>query len=188
MQRQMAQDAPVDYYELLQISVTAEPETVHRVYRMLAQRYHPDNAETGNDLRFRQIAEAYQVLSDPQERARYDAVHERQRQERWRLANMSTTADQDFGAEQQLRITILEVLYAKRRLEPQEPGVFQIELEKLTGCPREHLEFTLWYLVQKKFVQRSDNSLLAISAEGIDYVEQCQPRTPATRRLAAANR
>ena len=178
---------PVDHYETLQISVNAEPETVHRVYRLLAQRYHPDNAETGNDARFRQIAEAYRVLSDQDERARYDAVYERQRQARWRLANLSASADTDFDAEQQLRVTVLEVLYTKRRVEPNEPGIFHIELEKLTGCPREHLEFTIWYLVQKKFALRTDNSLLAITADGIDYLEARQQAAPVTRRLAAVN-
>ena len=37
-----------DHYEVLQISPNAEPDTVHRVYRLLAQRLHPDNAQTGN--------------------------------------------------------------------------------------------------------------------------------------------
>ena len=59
----MADEAPVDYYEALQISVTAEPETVHRVYRLLAQRYHPDNGETGSDSKFRQIADAYREFA-----------------------------------------------------------------------------------------------------------------------------
>ena len=40
-------DVP-EYYELLQISPNAEAETVHRVYRLLAARYHPDNPHTGN--------------------------------------------------------------------------------------------------------------------------------------------
>ena len=56
----MASETP-DYYEILQISTNAEPETVHRVYRLLAQRYHPDNAETGNDATFRKLTEAYHV-------------------------------------------------------------------------------------------------------------------------------
>jgi curved DNA-binding protein CbpA len=183
----MADDTPIDYYEVLQINVNAEPETVHRVYRMLAQRFHPDNAETGNDVRFRQVAEAYRILSDPTERARYDAVHDRQRQERWRLASLSVSVDTDFDAEQQRRMTVLEVLYGKRRLEPREPGVFHIDLEKLTGCPREHLEFTIWYLIQKKHVLRTDNSLLAITAEGIDYLEERQQAAPHARRLRAVN-
>ena len=58
-----------DYYELLQISPNAEPETIHRVYRLLAQRFHPDNKETGDARRFRTIHEAYTVLTDPEKRA-----------------------------------------------------------------------------------------------------------------------
>ena len=53
----------VDYYEALQISSNAEPETIHRVYRMLAQRFHPDNKDTGNATQFRLVSEAYEVLS-----------------------------------------------------------------------------------------------------------------------------
>ncbi len=184
----MQQDPPIDYYETLQISPSAEPETVHRVYRLLAQRYHPDNAESGNAARFREISDAYRVLSDPEERARYDAVYERQREARWRMVKLSATADSDFDAEKQLRLSVLEVLYTKRRVEPEQPGVFHIELEKLTGCPREHLEFITWYLVQKKLVQRTDNSLLAITVDGIDYLEeQRHDAAPLSRRLAAVN-
>jgi curved DNA-binding protein CbpA len=183
----VAEDIAVDYYEVLQISVTAEPETVHRVYRILAQRYHPDNAETGNDQRFRQIADAYRVLSDPVERASYDAQHERQQQERWRLIAVGADDDGDVEVEQQLRMTVLEVLFTKRRVEPQQPGVFHGELEKLTGRPHEHLQFTIWYLVQKKLVQRTDNSLLAITVEGVDYLEERNQSTSLSRRLAAVN-
>jgi curved DNA-binding protein CbpA len=180
-------EAPLlDYYDVLQVSVNAEPETIHRVYRLLAQRYHPDNGETGNATRFREVAEAYRVLSDPEERARYDAVHEGQRQERWRLVDLGTSSDNDFSVEQQVRMTVLEVLYTKRRLEPHDPGVFHIDLEKLTGRPREHLEFTIWYLVQKKFVGRTDNSMLAITADGIDFLEERYQTVPVARQLTAA--
>jgi DnaJ-class molecular chaperone len=65
----MAEEKAVDYYELLQVSASAEPETINRVYRLLAQRYHPDNRETGDEGRFREITEAYRVLSDPEKRA-----------------------------------------------------------------------------------------------------------------------
>jgi curved DNA-binding protein CbpA len=180
-------DIPVDHYEVLQISVNAEPETIHRVYRIFAQRYHPDNKDTGNESRFRQIADAYRVLSDPEERARYDAQHERQKQDRWRLIQAGAAADSDFDVEQGLRLTVLEVLFMKRRVEPDHPGVFHGELEKMTGRPGEHLQFTLWYLVQKKLVQRTDSSLLAITAEGIDYLEERAHAAPLSRRLAAVS-
>ncbi|HEX5602262.1 MAG TPA: DnaJ domain-containing protein, partial [Pyrinomonadaceae bacterium] len=76
-----------DYYELLQVSDVAEPETINRVYRMLAQRYHPDNRETGNEARFRAITEAYQALSSPEKRAQYDATNQSRKKDRWRLVS-----------------------------------------------------------------------------------------------------
>ena len=183
----MEQDAPVDHYETLQISSNAEPETIHRVYRMLAQRLHPDNQETGNATRFREVSEAYQVLSDPNRRTQYDVVHQRQRQDRWRLVATGAETENNFAAEQLLRMTLLEVLYTRRRLEPREPGIFITEVEKLIGRPREHLEFTVWFLIQKKYVQRSDNSLLLITAEGAEYLEQNYQDNLPNRRLRARN-
>jgi curved DNA-binding protein CbpA len=183
----MEQDAPVDHYETLQISSNAEPETIHRVYRMLAQRFHPDNKDTGNSARFREVSEAFRILSDAASRTQYDVVHQRQRQDRWRLVSKGAEAENDFAAEQLVRVTVLEVLYTKRRLEPEQPGIFIIDLEKMIGRPREHLEFTVWYLVQKKFVQRADNSLLVITADGADHLEQNYQAEFANRRLRARN-
>jgi curved DNA-binding protein CbpA len=160
-----------DYYEVLQVSDSAELETIHRVYRLLAQRFHPDNSETGNPARFRLISEAYTVLSNPQERARYDIIHQQQRHDRWRLVSTGGDADNDFEMEQRVRLTVLEVLYTKRRMEPREPAVYTLDLESMIGRPREHLEFTIWYLGQKKFVTRDDNSRLIITADGVEYLE-----------------
>jgi curved DNA-binding protein CbpA len=160
-----------DYYEVLQVSASAELETIHRVYRLLAQRFHPDNRETGNPSRFRQISEAYTVLSNPEERARYDVRHQQQRQDRWRLVSNGGQADNDYEMEQMVRLTVLEVLYTKRRMEPREPAIFSLDLEEMIGRPREHLEFTIWFLNQKKFVTRDDNSRLIITADGVEHLE-----------------
>ena len=161
----------VDYYEILQISPNAEPETVHRVYRLLAQRCHPDNTETGNEAQFRALSDAYRVLSDPEQRARYDIVHTGMRQERWRLVASGADTENNFDSERGIRLTVLEVLYTRRRLELDSPGLSPLDLEKLTGRAREHLEFTIWFLVQKKFVTRSDGSMLQITVEGVEYLE-----------------
>lgn len=178
---------PHDYYEILQISPAAEPETLHRVYRLLAQRYHPDNAETGNEARFRLLAEAYGVLGDPEQRARYDLVHAGLRQERWKLVSAGVNAENDFEAEQFVRLTVLEVLYTRRRLEPDTPGLSLLDLEKLTGRAREHLEFTTWFLAQKKYVTRSDGAMLLITAEGVEHLEDNYRQMSHRRRLSAGS-
>lgn len=167
----MNSTAPADYYELLQISPNAEPETIHRVYRLLAQRYHPDNQQTGDDSRFRQLADAYAVLSEPERRAEYDLLYNESRKTRWRPASMPDRVSGTIEIEQLVRLTVLEVLYARRRAEPSKPGVFVLDLEEMTGHAREHLEFTTWYLLKRNMIARDDNSTLSITAEGIDHLE-----------------
>ena len=66
----------VDYYELLQISPNAEMETVQRVYKMLATRYHPDNTETGALDKFLTLNQAYETLANPQLRAADDSQYQ----------------------------------------------------------------------------------------------------------------
>jgi len=66
---------PKDYYEILGVPRNASQEEIKRAYRRLAKKYHPD-AYKGDkkeaERRFREIAEAYEVLSDPEKRAQYD--------------------------------------------------------------------------------------------------------------------
>ena len=178
-------DEAKDYYEILQISANAEPDTIHRVYRLLAQRFHPDNAETGNEGQFRSLSEAYHVLSDPERRAQYDVVHERRRRDRWKLISSGAESENDFEIEQQIRLNLLAVLYTRRRTEPDNPGISPLELESLLGRAREHLEFTIWYLNQKKWITRSDNSALVITADGADFLESHYEEQLKRKRLTA---
>ncbi|MEK4032318.1 DnaJ domain-containing protein [Methylocystis sp. IM2] len=65
---------PRDYYEVLGVSRDAEQKTIKDAFRNLALKYHPDrNKDPGSGDRFKEIAAAYAVLSDPQKRAEYDA-------------------------------------------------------------------------------------------------------------------
>lgn len=182
----MAEPFELDYYEVLQISPNAEPETVHRVYRLLAQRLHPDNQATGDADRFRMLTEAYHVLGDPERRARYDVHRPGRQQERSRLISEAVRATNEVEAEQLLRLTILELLYARRRTDPRSPGIFYGDLESLVGSPREHIEFALWYLGQKKCIDRSDGSQIAITAEGVDHLESNAVVRQRVPRLTAA--
>jgi molecular chaperone DnaJ len=66
-----------DYYEILGISRDSDKEEIKRAYRRLARKYHPDvNKEEGSEERFKEINRAYEVLSDPEVRARYDRFGE----------------------------------------------------------------------------------------------------------------
>jgi molecular chaperone DnaJ len=64
-----------DYYELLGVSRTATPEEIKRAFRRLALELHPDTGHNDPEAeaRFKQVAHAYEVLSDPDKRRRYDA-------------------------------------------------------------------------------------------------------------------
>jgi DnaJ-class molecular chaperone len=62
-----------NYYELLGVSPDASPQEIQSAYRRLARRYHPDlNAGGDAGARFNELSDAYEVLHDPAQRARYD--------------------------------------------------------------------------------------------------------------------
>ncbi|HEY9748934.1 MAG TPA: molecular chaperone DnaJ [Allocoleopsis sp.] len=66
-----------DYYEILGVSRDADKEEIKRAYRRLARKYHPDvNKEDGAEERFKEINRAYEVLSEPETRSRYDRFGE----------------------------------------------------------------------------------------------------------------
>jgi curved DNA-binding protein CbpA len=156
----------IDYYELLEISPNANFETIERIFRYFAQRYHPDNPQTGDRSRFDVIVEAHNTLRDPVRRARYDISYQIQSSARTKLVDEAngTRVWQDMDLQKKL----LSVLYVKCRQDVRDPGIDYRELERVTGCPAEHLEFHLWYLREKGWIRRTESGTVAITVEGVD--------------------
>jgi len=74
-----------DYYAALGVARGASADEIRKAYRRLAQKYHPDvSKEPGAEAKFKEVAEAYQTLKDPEKRAAYDALGSRPQGEEFR--------------------------------------------------------------------------------------------------------
>lgn len=177
--------AEENYYELLQISRHADVDTIHRVFRIMAARFHPDNIQTGDLEKFHALRCAYEVLSDPGRRAQYDR-------------NLGNSAPRplpifelkDFvigvAGEMNRRLGILSLLYQSRRTNMDQPGVSLLDLEHQMSFPREYLCFTVWYLKSKGYISVGENSNFELTAQGVDFVEANSSENNMIRRLLAA--
>ena len=117
------------------------------------------------------LLKAYQVLSDPEKRAKYDASYHADRTKRWKIFDDSKAA-QGVEAEQRKRWGVLSILYRQRMEDPEHPGMRAREFEQLLGCPREHLLFTCWYLREQGCIRLEQNALYEITLKGVDAAEQ----------------
>jgi curved DNA-binding protein CbpA len=172
----------LDYYELMQISPKAQPETIQRVYRILAGRCHPDNPHTGDVERFLRLKEAYEVLNHPERRAAFDEEYNVQQSLPVEVFNMQDFAT-GIDGESNRRMGLLCLLYHRRRVNPDEPGLSILQLENMMISAREHLLFTVWYLKDKGYIRQTEDSSLAITSAGVDHVEQGLPRNRLLYRL-----
>jgi len=175
----------VDFYETLQLSPRADRDTIERVFRHLAKRYHPDNRDSGDADTFSGIVEAYRVLTDPEERARYDIAYERVKAAQWRIFDQETTHS-EVVSDARIRNAILALTYAARRNDNANPGVGSLELERTLGCPESLMAFHLWYLREQGLIQRDHSGRFAITAAGVSLVlESGGPVKPDANRLSA---
>lgn len=189
----MNQNTPQNYYELLQLSPNAEQLVITKIYRLLAAYYHPDNKQTGDEEKFKSVLKAYEVLSDPAKRSRYNieflgkeatnTAHPdpetpppgagRGREEI--RAKFGGEAAASLGeenlSERELRKLMLMVLYDVRRNNPGNPQVSMLVLAELLGCSIENLEFSNWYLKEKGYIRISESADFSITIAGVDYVE-----------------
>ena len=172
----------VDYYEVLQLAQNAEQGTIERVYRLLAKRYHPDNSDSGSEDVFRNVQEAYEVLIDPESRAAYDVQYDRNHSLQWNIFSQSN-APGDQEEDRRIFRGVLALLYAARRKNPRDGGLGAVDLEKMLGVPREHLEFPNWYLKKKGLIEILDSGQFAITVDGIDSIHSDEMAVPDNRLL-----
>lgn len=87
-----------DYYSILGVAEDAEPTEIKKAYRKLARRYHPDvSDEADAEARFKEVAEAWEVLGDPEKRAAFDAFRRGERQGYRQASGADGGPDVDFG-------------------------------------------------------------------------------------------
>jgi len=172
----------VDYYEFLQISPNADSDTIHRVYRFLAARFHPDNPASGDPEKFFMLKTAYDVLSNPDSRLEYDNTRQRQVAYKTPLSSTVDFMDQ-YEGELNRRLAVLAVLYYRRRNNAQSPSVSLPEIEQQMGFPRDYLDFTTWYLSKKGYITRADNSDFTLTADGVDFVETQRANLPVLSKM-----
>jgi hypothetical protein len=174
----------IDYYELLQLSSNADADTIERVFRHFAKKFHPDNKASGDIERFHLVVEAHRTLSDPEMRAGYDVKHQDYWNRKWKLASDASNGT-TFGDDRESRESLLSILYVQRRRNMKKPGLGDHEMARLLSKPLELVEFHLWYLKAKGWVERLDTGQLAISALGVDEVEQGRLRLRNEHMLTA---
>ena len=163
-----------DFDEILQLTSNVG-ESFDRACKILARRYHPGNQETGDPARFVQVFRAGKILSDPKPRASHDRGCEGVPTNA--LTPLDETSEETgYEGDQRLFDRILSLLYAKRRKNLKRSGMGIVQLEEVLGLSSDDLEFHLWYLREKGCVERLENGLLAITANGVDRIMEKQNR------------
>jgi curved DNA-binding protein len=175
----------VDYYQLMQISPAAEVETIQRVYRLLANWYHPDNPHTGDASRFDRLTRGYEILSKRETRAAYDLEYQSHMTRSLKIFELKEFAP-GLDGERNRRMGILCILFNRRRSNPEAAGMSILDLENQTGFPREHLQFTLWCLKELELIRQDETTDLAITGRGVEYLETNLPSNQVLYQLMKA--
>lgn len=171
----------VDYYKVLGVKPSVSADDLSRRFHRLAKRYHPDNPQTGNRERFDLIVEAHNMLKDTGKRAKYDVMF---KQVFGSTDDYAPEGSGDtVGRDVDIQSKLLYVFYNKRRHNIRDPGVPELELERIFNCKIESLEFHLWYLKAKNWIERLENGMMSITVEGIDHINSEHQRKTTTMLL-----
>jgi len=161
----------IDYYNILEVSPDCDAKILETAYHYLAKRYHPDHSKSSDTGKFNEVTEAYKVLRDPDERAKYDLLYCQNVGESFKYpANDEVIREQSALNDAADHAKILMYLYKKRREDAQNAGVVGYYLQDMLNCSDEHFEFHKWYLKEKGFVVLTEYGTLAITIQGVDHV------------------
>jgi hypothetical protein len=163
-----------DHYAVLDIDPKADSDEIQAAYAKLAQRYHPNNAATGDPEKFEAVNIAYEVLSDAELRSGFDKV-KGVGQEQTAPKFTGLGFFDALGREALLRVALLCVLYDRRKIKPLAPSISVRHLETILDSTSDELTSVLWYLKQRALVRSDDKSSLHITVDGMDFVENKKP-------------
>ena len=167
--RRHTDDDP-DHYQVLQVSRQADTDTIRRVFHILAQRYHPDNRETGNRKGSARLSKRTPSCAIPRN-ARLTNVFLHGKDKGGFKIFDTLENSEGVRAEIRKREGILRLLYGKRLTDPHKPAMRAREFTEMLACPLEHLEFALWMLREQRLIIRSDNNHFEITWQGVQAFE-----------------
>ena len=159
------------YYELLELSANANQDTIERMFRYLATKFHPDSG--GDKEKFSSLVKAFEVLRDPTARAAYDAQLQQQKQDNKVLVEHA----QQAGPDAEIRNQLLHLFYTRRRQANGTPGVGTVTVENEMNLSPEILNFHLWFFREKGWIQREEDGGLSITAAGVERAESSKYRS-----------
>jgi curved DNA-binding protein CbpA len=175
----------IDYYDVMQISPNADTDMIQHSFRHLAKKWHPDY-QKGDPERFKLLVEAHKILTNPERRAAYDLRYQRFWENKWNLA--ADAADgRALVDDGEVRERLLSLYYVQRRSKMNDPGLGEMEVARLIRIPIHLIEFHIWYLKEKGWIQRLENGQFALTALGVDQIEKDRLQLNSDRLLAAHN-
>ena len=168
-----------DHYLVLGVEANASSEAIQKAYSTLAARYHANSKDTADPEKFQAVTLAFEVLSDPSTRRMFDDLRPKDKEDtpEFRVDFFEAIAKEHYR-----RLTLLCMLYDRRRDRPVNGCLSMRHIEQMTNCTSEQLQLSIWYLKQRGYIVTDDKSNLQISVDGMDYLEQNVP--PAKEILA----
>lgn len=181
----------IDYYIILQVDPTCSPKELEAAYRHLAKMYHPDHIDTADVTKFNQVIEAYRILRNTEQRAEYDLIYAENKKDNWFKFTAGNDVDVDERSvveDADAHSRILVFLYKKRRENARNAGIAGFYVQQMLDCSEELMDFHLWYLKEKGFIEMTEQGAVAITMQGIDHVIATSRNTMAEKLLIAQSR